>query len=130
MFLHPTPCLLFQIWGVSIGNTALQNELSKRLPSTFIQLFPQGTPLAYAIIPEISGLQEPLRAQVRLAFAGGLQLMWKVLVGLGAAGLVVSLFMREIPMHVAKDENWALQDGTNSSAEKGGKDTAAGGRLA
>ena len=56
--------------------------------------------------------------------------MWKVLVGLGAAGLVVSLFMREIPMHVAKDENWALQDGTNSSAEKGGKDTAAGGRLA
>lgn len=44
-----------------------------------------------------------------MAFAGGLSLLWKVVAGIGGAGLVVSFAMQEIPMHSATDDNWALE---------------------
>lgn len=99
-----------QIWGVTIGGTVLQNELKRRLPPGFIAEFPQGTAVAYSIIPLIDSLQEPLKTQVREAFAGSLRVQWQVLIGIGGMGLLVSLVMKCLPLHTDVDENWGLKE--------------------
>lgn len=63
-----------QTWGVTVGATILQNELSKKLPLDFLAMFPsQGVEIAYAVIPTIPSLSEPLRTEVREAFAESLK---------------------------------------------------------
>lgn len=66
---------------------------------------------------------------MRNAFADGLQLLWKVLAGLGGAGLLASLLMREVPMHVATDEKWALRDRVKDN-EKSSEDNTLGSTTA
>ncbi|PBK61155.1 related to fusarin C cluster-transporter [Armillaria ostoyae] len=100
------------IWGITIGNTILQNALTSRLPAEFLAQFPDGVSLAYTIIPEIPQLAQPLKDQVRVAFADSLQLLWKIMAGLAGAGLFVSLFMQEVPMHAITDEDWAAEEAT------------------
>ncbi|KAF8986394.1 MFS general substrate transporter [Cyathus striatus] len=98
------------IWGVTLGNAVLQNELLHHLPSSFTSQFPEGIPLVYTIIPRISFLPQPVRDSVRDAFAEGLQLMWKILTGVAGLGLLVSLAMAEIPLAAVTDENWGLDE--------------------
>ncbi|KAI0935573.1 hypothetical protein AcV5_003966 [Taiwanofungus camphoratus] len=95
-----------QIWGVAIGSTVLQNELTKRLPASFSAQFPAGAQVAYAAIPEIAGLAEPLRSQVREAFAGSLAVVWRVQLILGGVGMLSSLFMEGLPLHTQTDTQW------------------------
>lgn len=106
-----------QVWGVTVGGTILQNELSTRLPASFIQKFPQGTSVAYSIIPIIPTLDEPLRTEVRVAFAEALKRFWWVLFGVGCAGLAASLLMKALPLHTALDEDWGLNE---EEKKKGG----------
>ncbi|TFY62393.1 hypothetical protein EVJ58_g3901 [Rhodofomes roseus] len=40
-----------QIWGVAIGATVLQNQLSSRLPQAFLETLPSGASVAYSAIP-------------------------------------------------------------------------------
>ena len=87
----------------------LQNELHKHLPTGFTSQFPQGTEIAYATIPAISGLPEPLRSEVREAFANSLKVVWEVLLAIAGLGLVSSLFMKALPLHSAVDDKWVLQ---------------------
>ena len=87
----------------------LQNELHRNLPAGFTSQFPQGTEIAYATIPAISGLPEPLRTEVREAFAISLKAVWEVLLAIAGLGLVSSLFMKSLPLHSAVDDNWVLQ---------------------
>ncbi|GJJ10843.1 hypothetical protein Clacol_005071 [Clathrus columnatus] len=105
------------IWGVSIGNTVLQNILLHQLPQEFIGKMTTGIPIVYALIPTISSLPPILREQVRMAFADGLQLLWKILAGISALGFVSSLLMLELPMIGVVDEKWAMQDGTQKDSE-------------
>lgn len=107
-----------QVWGVTVGGTILQNELSTRLPPAFIEQFPQGTSVAYSIIPLIPSLQDPLRTQVREAFAAALKRFWWVLFGVGCAGLAASLLMEGLPLHAALDEDWGLNE--NEKEKKNG----------
>ncbi|KAF8996786.1 MFS general substrate transporter [Cyathus striatus] len=108
------------IWGVTLGNAVLQNELQRRLPDSFTSQFPDGIPLVYTIIPSISALPQPVRDSVREAFAGGLQLMWKILAGVAGLGLVVSFAMAEVPMADATDENWGLDEKQKAEASQSG----------
>lgn len=115
-----------QVWGVTVGGTILQNELTKKLPSEFLQQFPSGTSVAYSIIPVIPSLQEPLRSQVQLAFAESLVPLWKVLAFAGAAGMIGSFLMRGLPLHTAMDRDWGMEEraevqekGTESSTSSG-----------
>ena len=64
--------------------------------------------MAYAIIPEISQLEEPLLSEVRNAFAESLKIIWQVMIGVAGLGLLSVLLMREIPMHTEKDETYGL----------------------
>lgn len=56
-------------------------------------------------------MEEPLRTEVRNAFAGSLQTLWRVSIGLSGLGLLVSLGMKGLPLHTAVDGNWGLKEG-------------------
>ena len=71
-------------------------------------MLPKGVNIAYAIIPSVTEISEPLQGQVRDAFADGVSLIWKVLIGVSGAGFLSSLLMREIPLHTETDNNWGL----------------------
>ncbi|KAF9234174.1 major facilitator superfamily domain-containing protein, partial [Melanogaster broomeanus] len=98
------------VWGVTIGSTVLQNELVKRLPSDFTSTIPDGgAGLAYALIPELPLLQPQLLTQVEDAFAGGMMVIWQVLLGIAGLGLLCSLPMKGLPLTNSLDEQWALK---------------------
>ncbi|KAH9920285.1 MFS general substrate transporter [Fomitopsis serialis] len=106
------------IWGITMGNAILQNELRRRLPAAYIAQFPNGVALAYAIIPELSTLTPSLREEVRLAFAESLAILWKALTGVAGVGLLSSLLMREIPLHTETDKDWDLTAQDEKDVEK------------
>ena len=95
----------------------LQNELSHRIPAAFLENFPQGAAIAYAVIPQVPSLPEPLKQGVQEAFAASLRVVWRVLIGVSAAGFVCSLFMKGLPLHSALDKDWAPPTGSGSDEE-------------
>ena len=97
-----------QTWGITISSTILQNQLKKKLPSDFVQQFPQGLEIAYAAIPLINGLQEPLRSQVRRAFAVSMKTIWQSMIGISGLGILTLLLLKEVPMHAQSDERFGL----------------------
>ncbi|KAF8443970.1 major facilitator superfamily domain-containing protein [Boletus edulis BED1] len=97
------------VWGITIGTTVLQNELAKRLPASFVQSVPQGTAIMYALIPELSTFPPQTLAEVRVAFADSLAVLWRVLAGVCGGGFLVSLLMKGVPLHNNVDEDWAFK---------------------
>jgi hypothetical protein len=92
----------------------LQNGLLRHLPQDFTASLNSGSSsqaeLAYAAIPVISTLPEPLRTQVRVAFATSLADIWKTMIGFAGAGLITVFFLREIKMHQVTDERFGMED--------------------
>ncbi|CAK5262653.1 unnamed protein product [Mycena citricolor] len=107
----------FQTWGIAIAGSILQNELSRRLPPAFIAQFPPHFEIAYSAIPAIGLLEEPLRSEVRAAFAGSMDVIWRVMIGVCGLGLLFALFMKEVPMSTDVDERYALQEGGGPAVE-------------
>jgi hypothetical protein len=70
--------------------------------------FPPGFEIAYAAIPRIQHLPEPLRSEVRVAFADSLAVIWQTMIGLAGLGLLLSFMMKEVPMTNAIDKNFGL----------------------
>ncbi|KAB5595945.1 Glycerol-3-phosphate dehydrogenase [Ceratobasidium theobromae] len=106
-------------YGVAIGSSVLQTELGKRLPSEFSSLFPGGTDIAFSAIPFVKGLEEPLRSQVRVAFAESLAVLWRVFIGISGAGFLSVLLMKEVKMSGETDEKWGMErTNENKDAEK------------
>lgn len=100
-----------QTFGVTIGSTILQNELQKKLPSAFLsQVSSQGAEVAYAIIPIVPTLPEPLKSQVRDAFAGSVAVIWRVMIGMSVVGFLFVFGMREEKMHEVTDEDWGMKE--------------------
>lgn len=98
-----------QTWGITIASTILQNELSKNLPTSFTSQFPQGVEIAFAAIPVVKELPEPIRSEVREAFAGSMSLIWLVMMGISVLGLFTVALLKEIPMTESTDETYALE---------------------
>ncbi|KAG8874274.1 hypothetical protein FRB97_006046 [Tulasnella sp. 331] len=95
-----------QTFGVTIGSTILQNSLKQKLPAAFMEtVSSQGAEIAYSIIPVVGSLSESLQSQVQDAFAGSVQVIWRVMIGLSAAGLVCVLMMHEMT-----DKDWGLAE--------------------
>ncbi|KIJ59634.1 hypothetical protein HYDPIDRAFT_100308 [Hydnomerulius pinastri MD-312] len=103
------------VWGVTIGSTVIQNELAKRLPSAFTSGIPEGSGLAYALIPELPLLPPQLLSEVEEAFAGSLTVMWQVLVGIAGLGLLCSIPMKGLPLTSSLDEEWTLKKESRTS---------------
>ncbi|KAI0363645.1 iron permease [Pilatotrama ljubarskyi] len=111
-----------QTWGVTIAASILQNELKQRLPDTFRAQFPQGIEIAYAAIPLIPSLDEPLRTEVREAFAASMAVVWKAMIGFSAAGFLTLFLLKEVPMQKHTDETYGLQNGRDArSLDEEGK---------
>ncbi|PIL26158.1 MFS general substrate transporter [Ganoderma sinense ZZ0214-1] len=104
-------------WGVVAGGAILQNVLAHRLPQSYLVTLPRAREFAYAIIPQIRRLPEPLKGQVREAFADGTRLVWWVMFGMSVAGLATCLLMREEEMKTSMDETWALQETAKAKAK-------------
>ncbi|EIN09718.1 MFS general substrate transporter [Punctularia strigosozonata HHB-11173 SS5] len=106
-----------QAWGVTIGGTILQNELRSRLPEGLESHVPGLNNLAYAAIPIIRALPQPLKDQARHAFAESLATVWRLLIAVAGVGLIFSLPMKGLPLHTMKDENWAMRETEKKGAE-------------
>ncbi|KAL8287529.1 hypothetical protein RQP46_003387 [Phenoliferia psychrophenolica] len=110
-----------QVLGITGGSTILTNGLSSKLPAEYVAMLPEGSASnAVAAIPTVMHLPEPLRTQVRVAFASSLSQLWREMIYVGAAGALISLFMKNLPMTDALDESWGLDnpddDNTHSLA--------------
>ena len=105
-----------QTFGITIGTTILQNGHLSKLPSGFLSQFPSGVEISYAIIPIVHPLPQPLQSQVQAVFASSITNIWYCVAGLGGAGLVASLFMKQIELHTSMDENWGFEAGSSSSS--------------
>ena len=79
------------------------------MPSAFSAQFPGGSEIAFSAIPFIAALEEPLKTQVREAFADSLGVLWKVMAGVAGMGLISTFLMKELPMNTATDEKWAME---------------------
>lgn len=91
----------------------------------FTSQFPQGTALAYASIPAIADLPEPLRSEVRQAWSDSCRVIWQVFIGISGIGLLSSSFMKALPLHTQIDERWGIEqeklsDGSAELVEVGG----------
>ncbi|KAH9933626.1 iron permease [Epithele typhae] len=111
-----------QSWGITIAGTILQNGLQRALPPAYVASLPEGASLAYAAIPTVAALDEPLRTEVRVAFARATQTVWRVMVAVAGAGLLSVVLMREVPMKKSLDERWGLRE-----RDEGGRGGGEGG---
>lgn len=87
----------------------LTNELTQRLPSEFVGQLPAGIPSAFAAIPLINELAEPIRTTVRNAFADSIRTIWLVLIPFGAVGLFAASFMKHVALETVTDAAWGLE---------------------
>jgi len=104
---------LAQTFGVTIGSTVLQNELEKKLPSAFLDTYgitSSGAEIAYSVIPVVPLLPQPLKDEVRVAFAQSVAVIWRVMIGISAAGLLGVLVLGELKMHEVTDEDWGIEE--------------------
>ncbi|KAJ7124307.1 iron permease [Mycena epipterygia] len=101
-----------QTWGLTISSTILQNTLEKKLPAAFVAQFPPGFEIAYAAIPVIRQLEEPLRKQVQAAFADSMAVIWQTMIGIAGLGLLFSFLMADVPMNTTVDESYTLKETT------------------
>jgi hypothetical protein len=106
-------------FGVTLGITILQNGLKSRLPSAFLQRFPSGVEISYAIIPLVKTLPEPLQSQVKAAFADSISLIWLWVVGISGAGLLTALPMQQMHLNTSLDEKWGLENENSGESVEG-----------
>lgn len=107
-----------KVWGIAIGGAVLQNQLHHKLPEDFVESLPSGVALAFSAIPEIAKLQDPVRSQVEKAFGEAFSVIWQVMAGITAIGLIASVFMKALPLHTQVDERWGLE--RDQSDKEGG----------
>lgn len=73
-------------------------------------VFPNGVEIAYAAIPAIRALDEPLKGEVKAAFASSMSVIWKVMIGIAGLGLVSVALLEEVPMKKDTDRRFGLAD--------------------
>lgn len=58
---------------------------------------------------------EPLRTEVRTAFANSLKVIWYTMIGVAGLALLVAAFMRSLPLSTETDEAWGLKEKATES---------------
>lgn len=88
----------------------LQNELEANLPQGYLNTATDIHTLAYGFVAEVRALPQPLKDEVRTAFALSLRAVWRTLLGMSAAGLLASSLMKALPLQTETDENWGMDE--------------------
>ncbi|OSC96590.1 Mfs1.1 [Trametes coccinea BRFM310] len=97
-------------WASSISGTIFQNRLHALLPTEFLTRLPHDQDVTYSGIPLIPGLEEPLRDEVRAAFADSVRLVWYICLGLCAAGFVSVAMQKHVPLHAKMDDRFGMKE--------------------
>ncbi|KAG8924839.1 hypothetical protein FRC00_004659 [Tulasnella sp. 408] len=109
--------------SVNITESA-HNELKKKLPQTYLDMFPgEGVEITYAAVPRVEGLAELLKREVRDAFAGSLRTVWVVMAAVSVVGFFTVLGMKQLEVHEVTDEKWGLERQKEVENEGMGKAT-------
>ncbi|KAN0107400.1 MFS general substrate transporter [Russula decolorans] len=98
------------IWGVTAGGAIIQNELKKKLPTSFLTQFPQGVEIAFETIPIIPRLHQPVKDAVRNTFGIALKVVWQVVLCISIAGMLCSIGMKQLELHKNIDKDWGRED--------------------
>ncbi|KAF9477032.1 iron permease [Pholiota conissans] len=110
-----------QAWGVSVGGTILQNALKRKLPESAIlgqeQVLTNGQQLAYAIVPLIPTLPQPLQLEVSQAFLESFREVWIAFAICAAIGLCSWFAMKNYPLKKSIDGKWGI-DRSKKEPEK------------
>jgi hypothetical protein len=88
----------------------IQNQLIRRLPAAFLTQFSQKAEIAYTLIPLIPNIDEPVKTEVRVAFAESLRVAFLVLLGVCFCGFFASLIMQQLPLHTSVNRDWILSE--------------------
>ncbi|GAA5907394.1 MDR family MFS transporter [Sporobolomyces salmoneus] len=99
-----------QVFGISIGSSILSNKLNSTLPPQLLAQLGGSGDVAFAAIPVIKTLPEPLRSQVREAFADSIRTIWYAMIGVAGVAFLFSLTLKSIPLTKERDENWGLEE--------------------
>ncbi|KAF5341380.1 hypothetical protein D9758_012263 [Tetrapyrgos nigripes] len=100
-----------QAWGAAITGAILQNGLRSKLPSSVLSQFPEGTDLAYGLIPQIPNMEEQLKTEVRSAFLYGMRNAWIVMVVLSGVGFLSSILVKDMILSNSTHKKWNLKPG-------------------
>ncbi|KAI0791720.1 Mfs1.2 [Abortiporus biennis] len=106
------------VWTIAIGSAVLDNTFSKKLSPEVLSMFPGGANGVYFSIPILSSIPDPVRTEVRTAFAEGISLLWKVLSGISGIGLLSCILMKGLPLHTEVDENWGIEQEASAYQDK------------
>lgn len=63
-------------------------------------------------------LPEPLRSEVRTAFATSIRNIWYTCIGLSALGLLLALPSKGLELAIVTDENWGLNRGDDKVGQE------------
>ncbi|KAF8157257.1 major facilitator superfamily domain-containing protein [Crassisporium funariophilum] len=109
-----------QAWGVAVGGTILQNSIKKKLPSTLLlaEHLSEDGQLAYALIPLVPGLPQPLKRQVQDAFLQSLREVWIAFEICTVVGLASFFAMRNYPLKKTVDGKWGIDRERKSLVSK------------
>ncbi|GAA5892071.1 hypothetical protein JCM8208_001426 [Rhodotorula glutinis] len=113
------------VLGISIGSSVITNVLADKLPQEYLDMVPGGTAGAYASIPLIRGLAEPLKMEVREAFAASLRVVWIVMIPFAGLGFLIALLMKGLPLNTTVDENFGVKAKKLDSLEKADREQQA-----
>lgn len=82
-----------------------------------------GAEIAFAIIPVINTFEEPLKTQIKEAFAPSMSTIWKTMIGISKTKLITLISINKVPMNAHTDERYSWE--VNTREEKRGKDEEA-----
>ncbi|KAH8831304.1 MFS multidrug transporter [Flagelloscypha sp. PMI_526] len=99
-----------QTWGLTISASILQNRLLKTLPSSFILDYLSGeADVAVALIQQIPSLPDPIKGEVKGAFASSMSTIWRAMAIVSIIGFLFLALMREVPMRANTDPKYSLE---------------------
>ncbi|GAA5934770.1 hypothetical protein JCM3775_002051 [Rhodotorula graminis] len=117
-----------QVLGITIGSTVFSNQLGSKLPEAFVsQLGGEVSgDAAYALVAQIAQLAEPIRSEVREAYAETLVVLWQILIGLGGLGFCISLGLKNLALTTEVEASWGVQEKKKEAGAPGAEEESVG----
>ncbi|KAI5481846.1 MFS multidrug transporter [Pseudohyphozyma bogoriensis] len=106
-----------QMIGTVLGNTIYQNELLKKAPAAFLDYFPSVQEAGFTGIATVDHLQEPFKSSVQAAYADSIAVIWMVSIGLGAAGLIATMFITKVALTAETTNEFGVDRAENEKRE-------------
>jgi len=78
---------------------------------------------AYAAIPIIKTIPEPLRSEIRESFTDSLRTIWQVSIGIAALGFLSVFFLKHYALAKTTDDHWGIEQ-KKAKDEEVGKDVS------